>query len=139
LEYLTLLVDYGIVGFLIFMSVLSFTFFIERVMFYKKVDILTFSHIKKLENSLTNNLTIIATIASNAPYIGLLGTVLAIMQTFVVMSSSDIVATKIMSALALALKTTALGLFVAIVAVIFYNILTRKVEIFLAEYESEKV
>jgi len=139
LEHLTNIVDYGVIGLLIFMSILSFTFFIERILFFRKVDILSFAHIKKLENSLTKNLTTIATIASNAPYIGLLGTVLAIMQTFIDMGTADIVATKIMSSLALALKTTAIGLFVAIAAVIFYNILSRKVEIFLAEYESEKV
>jgi len=139
LEHLTDIVDYGVIGLLIFMSILSFTFFIERILFFRKVDILSFAHIKKLENSLTKNLTTIATIASNAPYIGLLGTVLAIMQTFIDMGTADIVATKIMSSLALALKTTAIGLFVAIAAVIFYNILSRKVEIFLAEYESEKV
>lgn len=139
MEHLTDIVDYGVIGLLIFMSILSFTFFIERILFFRKVDILSFAHIKKLENSLTKNLTTIATIASNAPYIGLLGTVLAIMQTFIDMGTADIVATKIMSSLALALKTTAIGLFVAIAAVIFYNILSRKVEIFLAEYESEKV
>jgi len=139
LEHLTNIVDYGVIGLLIFMSILSFTFFIERILFFRKVDILSFAHIKKLENSLTKNLTTIATIASNAPYIGLLGTVLAIMQTFIDMGTADIVATKIMSSLALALKTTAIGLFVAIAAVVFYNILSRKVEIFLAEYESEKV
>ncbi|HIO90307.1 MAG TPA: TonB-system energizer ExbB [Campylobacterales bacterium] len=139
MEHLTNIVDYGVIGLLIFMSILSFTFFIERILFFRKVDILSFAHIKKLENSLTKNLTTIATIASNAPYIGLLGTVLAIMQTFIDMGTADIVATKIMSSLALALKTTAIGLFVAIAAVVFYNILSRKVEIFLAEYESEKV
>ena len=139
MEYLTPIVDYGIIGLLIFMSIISFTFFIERVIYFSKIDLKSFSHIKKLENSLTKNLTTIATIASNAPYIGLLGTVLAIMQTFVDMGTADIVATKIMSSLALALKTTAIGLFVAIVAVIFYNILSRKVEIFLAKFESEEV
>lgn len=139
MEHLTNIVDYGIIGLLAFMSILSFTFFVERILFFRKVNISSFSHIKKLESSLTKNLTTIATIASNAPYIGLLGTVLAIMQTFVDMGTADIVATKIMSSLALALKTTAIGLFVAIVAVVFYNILSRKVEIFLAKYESEEV
>jgi len=135
LEYLKEIVDYGVIGVLIFMSILSLTFLLERVFYYKKVDIKSFKNRQLLENSLTKNLTIIATIASNAPYIGLLGTVLAIMQTFVDMSQENLAATKIMASLALALKTTAVGLFVAIVAIIFYNYLTRRVETFLAEYE----
>jgi biopolymer transport protein ExbB len=136
LEYLREIVDYGVIGVLVFMSILSVTFFIERVLYFKKVDIKSFANKELLENSLTKNLTTIATIASNAPYIGLLGTVLAIMQTFVDMSSKNLVATKIMASLALALKTTAVGLFVAIVAIVLYNYLTRKVETFLAKYEA---
>ena len=135
MKYLNEIVDFGIIGILIFMSILSLTFFIERVFFYKKVDIKSFKNKELLESSLTNNLTIIATIASNAPYIGLLGTVLAIMQTFINMSQENFAATKIMASLALALKTTAVGLFVAILSIIFYNYLSRKVEVLLAEYE----
>jgi biopolymer transport protein ExbB len=41
-----------------------------------------------------------------------------------------------MASLALALKTTAVGLFVAILAVLFYNYLIRRVEVLLAEYGS---
>ena len=136
MEYLREIVDYGVIGILVFMSILSVTFFIERVLYFKKVDIKSFTNKELLENSLTKNLTSIATIASNAPYIGLLGTVLAIMQTFVDMSSENLAATKIMASLALALKTTAVGLFVAIVSIIIYNYLLRKVETFLANYEA---
>jgi biopolymer transport protein ExbB len=136
LEYLREIVDYGVIGILVFMSILSVTFFIERVLYFKKVDIKSFTNKELLENSLTKNLTSIATIASNAPYIGLLGTVLAIMQTFVDMSSENLAATKIMASLALALKTTAVGLFVAIVSIMIYNYLLRKVETFLANYEA---
>lgn len=136
MEYLREIVDYGVIGILVFMSILSVTFFIERVLYFKKVDIKSFTNKELLENSLTKNLTSIATIASNAPYIGLLGTVLAIMQTFVDMSSENLAATKIMASLALALKTTAVGLFVAIVSIMIYNYLLRKVETFLANYEA---
>lgn len=83
---------------------------------------------KSCELAITKHLTIIGTIASNSPYIGLLGTVLAIMLTFINMSSGDIEATKIMASLALALKATAVGLVVAIVSMIFYNILSRYAE-----------
>jgi len=135
-QYLKEIVDYGIIGILMVMSIISFAIFIERAFYYKKIDIKQFKKKELLKSSLTNNLTIIATIASNAPYIGLLGTVLAIMQTFIDMSKENLAATKIMASLALALKTTAVGLFVAILAIIFYNYLTRKVEVLLAEYEA---
>ena len=136
MEYLKEIVDYGVIGILAVMSILSLALLLERVFYYKKVDIKSFKNRQLLENSLTKNLTTIATIASNAPYIGLLGTVLAIMQTFVDMSQENLAATKIISSLALALKTTAIGLFVAIVAIIFYNYLARRVETYLAEYEN---
>ena len=136
MEYLEQIVDYGIIGLLIVMSVVSLAIFIERFSYYKRVDIKSFKKKDLLEKSLTEYLTILATIASNAPYIGLLGTVLAIMQTFINMSQENLAATKIMASLALALKTTAVGLFVAIIAIIFYNYLTRKVEVLLAEYEA---
>ena len=134
MEYLKEIVDYGIIGILIFMNFISVALFFERVFYLKKVDISSFKTKELLENDLTKNITTIATIASNAPYIGLLGTVLAIMQTFIDMSKQDLVATKIMASLALALKTTAAGLLVAIVSVILYNILVRNIETKLAHY-----
>ena len=94
MEYLKQIVDYGVIGVLVIMSVISVALFFERIFYYKKVDIKAFKSKELLENNLTNNLTTIATIASNAPYIGLLGTVLAIMQTFIDMSSKNLVATK---------------------------------------------
>jgi biopolymer transport protein ExbB len=84
-------------------------------------------------------LTIIGTIASNSVYIGLLGTVLAIMLTFMTMSGSNIEAAKIMSSLALALKATAVGLVVAIVSMIFYNILSRYAEVLESKYEIKEI
>jgi len=135
LEYLKDIIDYGVIGLLVAMNILSLSIFIERIFYFKSINVGRFSSKERLESSLTNNLTIIATIASNAPYIGLLGTILAIMQTFVDMSKENLAATKIMASLALALKTTAIGLFVAILAIVFYNYLIRKVEVLLWEYE----
>ena len=134
MEHLKEIVDYGVIGVLVIMSVISVALFFERIFYYKKVDIKSFKSKELLENNLTNNLTTIATIASNAPYIGLLGTVLAIMQTFIDMSSKNLVATKIMASLALALKTTAIGLLVAIISVMMYNFLVRKIETKLVNY-----
>lgn len=139
MEVLKNLVDYGVIALLIFMSFLSVMFFIERIIYYKRLDITQFKSQKSLEIALSKHLTTIGTIASNSPYIGLLGTVLAIMLTFMTMSQGDIVATKIMSSLALALKATAVGLVVAIISMIFYNILSRYVEVLVNKYEIKEV
>jgi len=131
-------VDYGILGFLVLLSVIALTIFFERVMFYKRISEEKYKSRKMLEIDLTKNLTTLGSIASNAPYIGLLGTVISIMITFASISSSGLNAGKITSALALALKSTAAGLVVAIFSMFFYNALLRKTETILARYD-EKV
>ncbi len=139
IELLKHLVDYGVIALLVFMSFIAVMFFIERLFFYRKLDVNKFKNKKQLDVALTKNLTFIGTIASNSPYIGLLGTVLAIMLTFMTMSEGDIVATKIMSSLALALKATAVGLVVAIVSMVFYNILSRYAEVLESRYENQEI
>ena len=133
------LIDYGVIALLVFMSFISFWFFIERILFYKKLEVKSYKNKKSLDIALTKHLTIIGTIASNSPYIGLLGTVLAIMLTFMTMGNGDIDASKIMSSLALALKATAIGLVVAIISQIFYNILGRYAEVLESMYEAKEV
>lgn len=139
IELLKNLVDYGVIALLLFMSFLSLMFFIERLIYFRKTKMTEFKSQKAFEIALTKHLTTIGTIASNSPYIGLLGTVIAIMLTFMTMSEGDIVATKIMSSLALALKATAVGLVVAILSMIFYNILGRMIEVKVTEYENQEI
>lgn len=139
MELLKNLVDYGVIALLVFMSFIAVMLFIERLFFYRKLDVNKYKNKKQLDIALTKNLTFIGTIASNSPYIGLLGTVLAIMLTFMTMSQGDIEATKIMSSLALALKATAVGLVVAIISMVFYNILSRIAEILESKYENQEV
>ena len=115
-------VDYGVIGLLVFMSILALWVFIERIMFYKTIDVADHDNREKLELDLSNNVSTVATITVNAPYIGLLGTVLGIMLTFYTLGETGAVDTKkIMGGLALALKATAMGLVVAIPSGIFYN------------------
>ncbi|MEN8304036.1 MAG: TonB-system energizer ExbB [Campylobacterota bacterium] len=129
-------VDYGIIGLLGLMSFMAFWFWIERLLFYKGVDVKTYETKEELEIALTNNINIISTFGSNAPYIGLLGTVFGIIITFYTMGqSSDLDAKLIMTSLALALKATAMGLIVAIPSIIFYNHLARKIEVLLARWD----
>ena len=136
LQYATDFVDYGIIALLIIMSIIALWIFIERMMFYKSVDIKSYTHRDQLELDLTDNINIVSTIASNAPYVGLLGTVLGIMLTFYTLGDIGAVdAKKIMTGLAMALKATAMGLIVAIPAIIFYTILSRKIEKILTKYD----
>ncbi|MBV5320913.1 MAG: TonB-system energizer ExbB [Sulfuricurvum sp.] len=136
LEYAHSAIDYGIIGILVLMSVVSLWLFIERLMAYGSVRISDYDTKEELELDLGDNVSTIATIGSNAPYVGLLGTVLGIMITFY--SLGDVGAVdpkKIMTGLALALKATAMGLVVAIPSIIFYNILLRKMERLLTMWE----
>jgi biopolymer transport protein ExbB/TolQ len=68
-------------------------------------------------------LSILATLASNSPYIGLFGTVLGIVRSFKEMSKDIANASSgVMAGIAEALVATAVGLLVAIPAVVAYNV-----------------
>jgi biopolymer transport protein ExbB len=129
MENLREILDWGLLGFLGFLSVLSIGLAIERLLYLKRVNLKHYPTPKDLELDLTRGLHLIATIASNAPYIGLLGTVLGIMLTFYTIGQEGLVDTKkIMVGLALALKATAAGLLVAIPASALYNYILRKIK-----------
>jgi len=136
LAYAEAALDYGVMGLLIIMSIVTLWLFIERMMFYATVDVQKYEHRDTLEMELTDNISIISAIGSNAPYVGLLGTVIGIMLTFYTMGDvGTIDAKKIMVGLALALKATAMGLIVAMPAIVAYTILLRKVEKILTVYD----
>jgi len=136
IQYAEQAIDYGIMGILILMSVVTLWLFIERIMFYKSVRTEDYDHRDNLELDLTDNLGVISAIGSNAPYVGLLGTVVGIMITFYSMGDVGAVdAKKIMIGLALALKATAMGLLVAMPAIVAYTITLRKVERILTKFD----
>jgi len=131
--------DYGVMGTLGLMGFIALWIFIERMLFYKKVKLQEYKSKDLLELDLTNNISILSTIGANAPYVGLLGTVLGIMLTFYTLGDMGSVdAKKIMVGLALALKATAFGLLVAIPAILFYNYLDRKLEKLLVYYDTRE-
>jgi biopolymer transport protein ExbB len=136
MEWLSTAIDFGVIGLLIALSIIVVAVALERLFFYRSIDIGNFASVKALELELTNRLVVIASVASNAPYIGLLGTVLGIMLTFYNMgldASAD--AGKIMAGLALALKATAAGLVVALVSVSSYNALVRRTKVLILKWE----
>ena len=136
LESAEMALDYGVMGILVLMSIVSLWLFIERMMFYRVVRLEDYKSKEKLELDLSDNLATIAAIGSNAPYVGLLGTVLGIMITFYTLGDvGSIDPKKIMTGLALALKATAMGLVVAIPSIAFYNIALRKTERILVAWD----
>lgn len=124
-------IDYIILGLLGLMSFIMVWFVIERFIFLNRINVSLYTNIHDLDIDLNRNLTIISTIGSNAPYVGLLGTVIGILLTFYEIGNSggDIDATSIMLNLSLALKATAVGILVAIPSMVFYNGLQRKGEV----------
>ena len=131
--------DYGVMGTLGVMSVIALWLFIERMMFYKSIKLEEYDNKDLLEIDLTDNLSTLSTIGANAPYVGLIGTILGIMITFYGLGEVGTVDTKkVMTGLALALKATAFGIIVAIPAIIFYSTAMRKVERLSAIWEASQ-
>ncbi len=121
-------VDYGIIGLLLVLSLWAVAIAVERWLFFRRVDFAHYPNAQVFEIALTRRLVVIGTVAANAPYIGLLGTVLGIMLTFHTMGTSGTMAVNtIMIGLSLALKATAVGLLVAIPCVVMNNVLRRRV------------
>jgi len=87
----------------------------------------------KLERSLG----FLATVGSNAPYIGLFGTVLGIMKAFHDMANAaDAGQQTVMAGISAALVATAAGLLVAIPAVLAYNYFQKQVKTVMASLDS---
>ena len=76
------LVEYGVIGLLIGLSFWAVAVAIERWLCYRRIDVHAYPSLDACEIALTKRLVVIGTVAANAPYIGLLGTVLGIMLTF---------------------------------------------------------
>ena len=82
-------------------------------------------------------LLVIGTVASNAPFVGLFGTVLGIIKAFRDLSvASAESATAVMAGISESLVATAVGLMVAIPAVVLFNALSRRVKTTAARVES---
>jgi biopolymer transport protein ExbB len=131
--------DVTVFGILGLMSFFMLAYTVERVLFFARVDVGDYLDPHGLQVALTRHLTVLASIASNAPYIGLLGTVLGILITFHDLSSgAELSASAVMLGLALALKATAAGLVVAIPATLIYNALVRRVDVLTARWNSRQ-
>jgi biopolymer transport protein ExbB len=83
---------------------------------------------------LERGLTFLATLGNNAPFVGLLGTVIGVIEAFEALGKPDptglaaLGPQPIMTGISEALVATAVGLFVAIPAVAAYNFFNRRIQ-----------
>ena len=83
--------------------------------------------------TMEKNLTVLGTLGNNAPFVGLLGTVIGIVRAFRELEhSSGQVSAGLMAEIGEALVATAVGLMVALPAVVFFNFYQRLIRARLA-------
>lgn len=90
------------------------------------------------KRELEKGLPILGTLGSTTPFVGLLGTILGIIVSFGELSQGTGNTNSVMFSLAEALILTAVGLIVAIPAVVAYNLFSRKVKLVISEASSLK-
>ena len=91
-------------------------------------------------NRIQKNINFLATISSSAPFIGLFGTVWGIMNSFsAIVDAQSTSLTVVAPGIAEALFATAVGLFAAIPALIFYNLYINKLNAYNSKIEDFSV
>jgi len=154
-EWLARLILLGLVG----LSVWSIRIMLERKAYFKTTaqsdleDVFaqtqSLKHPEAFDRTVTRKLTqkrahwesglpVLGTLGATAPFVGLFGTVLGIIVSFGNLSSGSADSFQVMASLAEALILTAVGLAVAIPAVIANNIFNRKILALVREFESRK-
>ncbi|MGY3437729.1 MULTISPECIES: protein TolQ [unclassified Marinovum] len=93
--------------------------------------------IAAVSDELQKGLSVLATVGSTAPFVGLFGTVWGIMNAFIEIAEQQNTSLAVVApGIAEALMATGLGLLAAIPAVIFYNKLSADSDRILSGYES---
>lgn len=139
MQQLHFYLDLTVFGLLGSMGFIALWITLERLFFYRGLQPTNYPHIELLNIEITKHLTTLSTIGANAPYVGLLGTVVGILLTFYEIGQNDNLETAtIMTGLALALKATAAGIAVAIPCIMSYNGLLRRVEVIQSQYRAQQ-
>jgi biopolymer transport protein ExbB/TolQ len=88
------------------------------------------SELGRAKKELERGLNFLGTLGNNAPFVGLLGTVLGVIMAFSALGSNGQNASAmggVMAAIAEALVATGVGLFVALPAVVAYNVIQKRI------------
>src|SRR3954462_3145921 len=96
------------------------------------------SELSRVKGELERGLNLLGTLGNNAPFVGLLGTVLGVIMAFSALGSSGQNTSAmggVMSAIAESLVATGVGLFVALPAVVAYNVIQKPI----GEIETESL
>ena len=102
----------------------------------EKVNSAVFHEMRSIRTVMRANLSMLANIASTAPFIGLLGTVIGIIQTFQTIGKEGNMGTDLVAGgIAEALIATAMGLFAAIPALLAYNLFSTMIADYILELE----
>jgi biopolymer transport protein ExbB/TolQ len=96
------------------------------------------AYVSEKRKELEKGLPVLGTLGSTTPFVGLLGTILGIIVSFGELSRGAGSTNTVMFSLAEALILTAVGLIVAIPAVVAYNFYGKKVKTILSEAQSLK-
>ena len=102
------------------------------------LDRLFRSELGRMRPNLESGLAVLGTLVANAPFIGLFGTVLGIIQAFAALGMDSSGTAGIMSGISRALFATAAGLFVAIPAVVAFNYFSKQIKEQIVAAESLK-
>lgn len=87
------------------------------------------SQLSRRRRSLEKGMTFLGTIGTNAPFIGLFGTVIGVIEAFAhlgVAAQDQAAMAKVMAGIAEALVATGIGLFVAIPAAVSFNVFQKR-------------
>jgi biopolymer transport protein ExbB/TolQ len=87
------------------------------------------AEMRKKRRELEKGMTVMGTLGNNAPFVGLLGTVIGVIQAFHILGEGQNKAAmgNVMSGISEALVATGVGLFVALPAVVAYNVMAKKI------------
>jgi biopolymer transport protein ExbB len=104
----------------------------------ENLDAAVRGYLQKERQVLDRKLGLLATLGSNAPFVGLFGTVLGVIEAFSALSEQQAGSASVMASIAQALIATAAGLFVAIPAVVAFNLFSDRLRRLLQTAESLK-
>lgn len=104
----------------------------------EKLDTFFIAFVNQSQKKWKDGLSVLGTLGSTTPFIGLLGTILGIIVSFGELSKGNVDMKGVMFSLAEALILTAVGLAVAIPAVIAFNYFNKKTSQMIKDIETIK-